>query len=92
MSNPKIMRAVNGWLTLFWVAMIPVSFLTGLAKAVSYVTALSLWALVASHWAVWQASRVEVKQLIIEAEKELEDIPGEVVAAMVEKTSVESAS
>lgn len=56
------MRAVNGWLTLFWLAMIPVSLITGWVKSVVYVSALSLWALVAGHWSSWQAARVEVAQ------------------------------
>ena len=31
------MRRVNGWLTIFWVAMIPVSLVTGWVKSVVYV-------------------------------------------------------
>jgi hypothetical protein len=42
--------------------MIPVSFFTGWINSVTYVSVLSLWALVSGHWAAWQASRVEVKQ------------------------------
>lgn len=55
-------RAVNGWLTIFWIAMIPVSLVTGWINSVTYVAALSLWALVSGHWSAWQAARVEVKQ------------------------------
>jgi hypothetical protein len=40
------MRRVNGWLTIFWLAMIPVSLASGWVKSVVYVSALSLWALV----------------------------------------------
>jgi hypothetical protein len=60
--DPKLMRMVNGWLTVFWVAMIPVSALLGWLSSVAYVSALSLWALVSGHWAAWQAARVEVTQ------------------------------
>jgi hypothetical protein len=56
------MRSVNGYLTVFWLVMIPVSILTGWIDSVTYVAALSLWALVASHWAGWQSGRVEVAQ------------------------------
>lgn len=56
------MQTVNGWLTLFWIAMIPVSIWTGWVKSITYVSALSLWALVSGHWSTWQASRVEVHQ------------------------------
>jgi hypothetical protein len=61
-GNPKFMQAVNGWLTVFWVVMIPISIVTGWIYSVAYISALSLWALVSGHWAAWQAARVEVKQ------------------------------
>jgi hypothetical protein len=61
-GDPTFMRRLNGWLTIFWLFMIPVSFLTGWAKLTAYVTALSLWALVSGHWSAWQAARVEVRQ------------------------------
>jgi hypothetical protein len=66
LASATFMRRVNGWFTIFWLAMIPVSFITGWINSVAYVSVLSLWALVASHWAAWQASRVEVKQEIAE--------------------------
>lgn len=56
------MRRINGWLTVFWIAMIPISAAMGWLSSVVYVSALSLWALVSGHWAAWQAARVEVKQ------------------------------
>jgi hypothetical protein len=49
---------VNGWLTIFWVAMVPLSLATGWVESVVYVSALSLWALVSA----WQATRIEVDQ------------------------------
>jgi len=61
-GDPRFMRRVNGWLTLFWIAMIPVSIEMGWLRSVAYVSALSLWALVSGHWAAWQAARVEVEQ------------------------------
>jgi hypothetical protein len=75
------MRRVQGWLTIAWVVMIPVSLATGWVKSVTFVSALSLWALVASHGAWWAAASVETKQ----AE---EDIATDVVEAMVERTDV----
>jgi len=59
---PVFMRRVNGWLTIFWVAMIPVSLIAHWVSSVVYVSALSLWALVSGHWSAWQAARVEVNQ------------------------------
>jgi hypothetical protein len=61
-GDPKFMRRVNGWLTILWIAMIPVSAFLGWLHSVAYVSALSLWALVSGHWSAWQAARVEVKQ------------------------------
>jgi hypothetical protein len=61
-GDPKFMRAVNGWLTIFWIVMIPISIITGWINSVTYVAALSLWALVSGHWSGWQAARVEVAQ------------------------------
>jgi hypothetical protein len=60
--DPTFMRRLNGWLTLVWIVMIPVSIVMGWLSSVAYVSALSLWALVSGHWAAWQAARVEVKQ------------------------------
>ena len=61
-GDPVFMRRVNGWLTVFWIVMIPVSLITGWISSVTYVAALSLWALVSGHWSAWQAARVEVRQ------------------------------
>ena len=61
-QDPKLMRRVNGWLTIAWIAMIPVSIVMGWLTSIAYVSALSLWALVSGHWAAWQAARVEVNQ------------------------------
>ena len=60
--DPVFMRALNGWLTIFWIVMIPVSIFTGWISSVTYVAALSLWALVSGHWSAWQAARVEVNR------------------------------
>ncbi len=83
------MRRLNGSLTLFWIAMIPVSYELGWLKSVTYVSALSLWALVSGHWSTWQAARVEVTQQQ-EIEKEQEHpIEERVVEKIVEQTTVE---
>jgi hypothetical protein len=87
-GDPVFMRRVNGWLTLFWLAMIPVSLVTGWVKSVVYVSALSLWALVSGHWAAWQAARVEVNQDIEARARAHEDLPGEVVERVLAETEV----
>lgn len=61
-STAKFLRQLNGWMTLFWIIMTPVSLLTGWVHSVAYVSLLSLWALVAGHLSAWQSARVEVKQ------------------------------
>jgi hypothetical protein len=88
-GDPAFMRRLNGWLTIFWVVMIPVSYELGWLTKVTYVSALSLWALVSGHWATWQAARVVVtqqQQLEESAENPVED---KVVEKIVEETSVE---
>lgn len=72
-GDPVFMRRVNGYLTVFWLIMIPVSIWTGWINSVTYVAALSLWALVSGHWSAWQAARVEVRQEEIEEERKEKD-------------------
>ena len=88
-GDPKFMRAVNGWLTVFWLAMIPVSLLTGWISSVTYVAALSLWALVSGHWSAWQAARVEVKQDEVSDDTPIAE---RVVDKLVEDTTIEPLS
>jgi hypothetical protein len=88
-GDPVFMRRLNGWLTMFWIVMIPVSFELGWLKSVTYVSALSLWALVAGHLSTWQAARVEVTQET-EAQDELDHpVEERVVKEMVAETTVE---
>jgi len=84
------MRRVNGWFTIFWLAMIPVSIVTHWITSVTYVAALSLWALVSGHWSAWQAARVEVNQDKETKARAAEDIPEEVVQRIVKETDVAS--
>jgi hypothetical protein len=88
-GDPLFMRRVNGWLTIFWILMIPLSIVTGWINSVTYVAALSLWALVSGHWSAWQAARVEVEQAKEAEKREKEDLPGEVVDRVVEETEVQ---
>jgi len=84
------MRRVNGWLTIFWIVMIPISYAAGWLSSVVYVSPLSLWALVSGHWSAWQAARTEVAQ--VRADRERRDHPVEerVVEKLVEETTVEA--
>jgi hypothetical protein len=91
-GDPVFMRRVNGWLAVFWVAMIPISLYTGWVKSVVYVSALSLWALVSGHWSAWQAARVEVAQQADERAREKEDLAADVVERVIKETDVGPAS
>lgn len=82
------MRTLNGWLTIFWVAMIPVSAALGWLKSVTYVSAISLWALVAAHWSTWQAARVEVTQQAEAAERAANPVEEKVVEHLIAKTDI----
>ena len=88
-GDPVFMRRVNGWLTIFWIVMIPVSILTGWIHSVAYISALSLWALVSGHWSGWQAARVEVAQQREQDERATNPIEQRVVKAIVQETTVE---
>ena len=76
------MRRVNGWLTMFWLAMIPVSLATGWVKSVVYVSA---------HWSAWQAARVEVAQQQELERQKAEPVEEKVVEQLVQKTNLEPA-
>ena len=85
------MRRLNGWLTIFWILMIPVSLAMGWLKSVTYVSALSLWALVSGHWSTWQAGRVEVTQQREARERAAHPIEEKVVDRIVERTEITEA-
>jgi hypothetical protein len=88
-GDPVFMRRVNGWLTMFWIAMIPISLATGWVKSVVYVSALSLWALVSGHWSAWQAARVEVAQQQEMQRQKDEPVEEKVVEKIIETTTVD---
>lgn len=83
-GDPVFMRRVNGWFTIFWLVMIPVSIWTHWISSVTYVAALALWGLVSGHWSGWQAARVEVKQEHEEARRE--EVAEEIVQKVTEQS------
>jgi hypothetical protein len=88
-GDPVFMRRVNGWLTIFWIVMIPISVVTHWVTSVTYVAALSLWALVSGHSSAWQAARVEVFQQKEAERQAAEDIAGDIVERVVRETDVQ---
>jgi type VI protein secretion system component VasK len=91
-GDPVFMRRINGWLTIFWLVMIPISYGMHWLSSVVYVSALSLWALVTGHWSSWQAARVEVAQAREAEERRREPVEDKVVEKIVEKTDVSPAA
>ncbi len=91
-GDPVFMRKINGWFTIMWIVMIPVSIVTGWIHSVTYVAALSIWALVTGHWSTWQAARVEVTQQHEADERNKHPVEEKVVDALVERTEIEPAS
>jgi len=87
-GDAKFMQSFNGWAALFFAVLIIPSLAFGWVNLVVYVSVLSIWALVASHWAGWQSARVEVKQLELEKQQDqqLRDLIEEIVQRLDEKT------
>ena len=59
-ASPRHIKALNGWLTVAWIVLVPVTFVLGWEDSVAWVVVISLWANIASHAAAWVAGRVEV--------------------------------
>jgi hypothetical protein len=89
-GSPVFMRRVNGWMTVLWIAMIPTAYALGWLKSVTFVSALSLWALVTGHWSTWQAARVEVTQREEAEERERHPVEDRIVKKLVVDTDLES--
>jgi hypothetical protein len=57
----RVLMWAHGVKAVAWIVMIPISILTSLKDSVPFVVFLSLWALVESSIASWQASRAEIE-------------------------------
>lgn len=96
-DDPAWLRSLNGWLTIFWLANYPPVIALYLlipndsfqSFCLLYLALVSIWANVASSASTWQAARVEERQAAEEARRRAEDVPADVVAAMVKHTTVE---
>lgn len=87
-GDPKFMQSFNGWAALFFAFLIIPSLAFGWVSLVVYVSVLSIWALVASHWSGWQSARVEVKQAEIDEanDKKMREMIEEIVKRLDERT------
>lgn len=68
-ERPAFNRHFNGYAAVFFAILILPSFIFGWLENVAFVSVLSIWALVASHWAAWQGARVEEKEDLAAATK-----------------------
>jgi len=59
LTDPRKSGKFHAACTILFMIQIPIALLTGLKDSVPYLVFLSLWALVASHWAAWQATQAE---------------------------------
>jgi hypothetical protein len=59
LNSARFLFLFHGWAAVFWLCMlIPGWFL--FRSSLFFVQALSIWALVATHWGAWQAVRSEI--------------------------------
>ena len=58
-NSPAAMVKFHAFSVVFWMIMIPVSHFTGLSESVPFLNLISLWALVAAHWAGFQGAHAE---------------------------------
>jgi hypothetical protein len=73
-AKASFWQKLNLYLTFFWIVLIPVSFVAGLASQTWFVTLMSLIALVLSSQANWQASRNELKEDIRDPETDTSEV------------------
>lgn len=59
---PAWQKRIHGWMTVWWIVLIPLSHFTGWVESNTFISDLSMVALVLGSVSSWQASRVEVKQ------------------------------
>lgn len=90
-GDPKFMMRLNGWLTILWFVMIPVSIVTGWIESIIFVSAVSIYANMMGHWSTYQAARVEVRQEEAEKKHDEEDLAAEVTQKIIEQTEINPA-
>jgi hypothetical protein len=61
-GRPQFLRAFHGWCVVVWFALWAMATLTGWINQTSFVSHISMIALILGSWSSWQAARVEVKQ------------------------------
>lgn len=69
LTNPKKFKIANLVLVGFWLVLIPISYVMGWLSSTTYISALSLYAIVIAHLSTYAAARTEEMQT--EADKRL---------------------
>lgn len=62
MSTALFWQRFNLFLTFFWMILLIVSLMTGWVQSTTFISVLSIVALILASQSSWQASRVERKQ------------------------------
>ena len=56
-ATPRVVTAVNGWFTVAWVPVVPLTLFTGLKGSVPFVAFMMLWQIIFGHLGNWIAGR-----------------------------------
>jgi hypothetical protein len=57
--EPTRFRKLNGYATLVWALMLPVSYFMGWVEVVVFISVISIYANFGAHLSTWAASRAE---------------------------------
>lgn len=74
LGNPTKFRQLNGWLTVLWAIMLPLSIFMGWINLVAFISAISIYANFGAHLSTWAASRTEERMEQDETEQTLQEI------------------
>jgi hypothetical protein len=61
-GRPQFLRSFHGYGVVVWIILWIIATIFGWIQSVSFVSHVSMAALVLGSWSSWQAARVEVKQ------------------------------
>jgi len=92
-GDPVFMRRVNGWLTVLWIAMIPVSIISIITHWISSVDLRRRSFPVGArpwHWSAWQAAGSRSTSNGKAEKRAHADLPGEIVERLVRDTEVDA--
>jgi len=62
LNRPQTLRAIHGGFVIFWIMLWIVASITGWIHSVTFISHLSIIALILASAASWQGARTEVKE------------------------------